>query len=308
MAYRFLLEVPETLAEAAQLAVERTGDAQVVVARDSHGRGVDDPYLDLTVAAHSLLVIDSLYNWFDALGASRPDLRIVLHGGERHALEAVDRGRMVAMIRRDQPWVERSIPKIGEHEPTVEPAGFSTGPGVSAEALSVDALAGNAPVAVAERAAMAVAERAVPRVQAITSVTIRVNDLPKAERFYQEFFGMSLLGRARRGADGALAPLPRDYSWLRAVETGELADVSFFSNGPLTLAVERLGLAVRIGEGALAMVSLGVDAESFAALKGQALMRPLTVVRSEVAAFAFRDPFNVTWEIAVAGSAPLLPV
>ena len=32
-------------------------------------------------------------------------------------MEAVDRARMVALIRRDQPWVERTIPHIGDHEP-----------------------------------------------------------------------------------------------------------------------------------------------------------------------------------------------
>lgn len=309
MAYRFLLEVPETLAEAAQVAVDQAGDAQVLVTRASHGLGVDDPYLDLTVAAHTLLVIDTLYDWFDSLGASRPDMRIVLHGGERHPLEAVDRGRMVAMIRRDQPWVERSIPKIGEHEPTVEPAGYSTGPGVSDEALSIDGLAGNAPIAVAERVAMAEPEtRPGPRLRAINFVKIQVNDLPRAESFYQEFFGMTLLGRVRRAADGTMVPVPRDFSWQRAVETGELADVTFFSNGALTLAVERLGLAIRIGDGAIGMISLGVDAATFAALKGQALMRPLTVLRSGVASFEFRDPFNVSWEIAVVGSAPPIPV
>ena len=115
MAYRFLLEVPGTLVEDASIAVERTGDAQVVVVRTSHGLGYDDSMVDLTVAAHSLRVIDSLYGWFDSLGASRPDIRLVLHGGDRLSLEATDRGGMVAAIRRDQPWVERSLPRIGDH-------------------------------------------------------------------------------------------------------------------------------------------------------------------------------------------------
>src|SRR5918998_1335625 len=77
MAYRFLLETPEALAADASVTVEAVGDA---------------------------------------LGASRPDLRIVLHSGVRLDLEQLDRGAMVAAIRRDQPWVERSIPKVGEHE------------------------------------------------------------------------------------------------------------------------------------------------------------------------------------------------
>ncbi|MER3437332.1 MAG: hypothetical protein C4346_06925, partial [Chloroflexota bacterium] len=86
MAYRFLLEVPEDLAAEANVAVSAAGDAQVVVVRNSHGLGFDDPYVDLTVAAHTLRVIDTLYQWFDDLGASRPDIRVVLHSGERLAL------------------------------------------------------------------------------------------------------------------------------------------------------------------------------------------------------------------------------
>ena len=309
MAYRFLLEVPENLAEAASIAVDRVGDAQVVVNRPSHGLGVDDPYRDLTVAAHSLQVVDSIYDWFDSIGASRPDIRVVLHGGARHALEAVDRGRLVAMIRRDQPWVERSIPRIGEHEPTNEPAGYSTGPGVSAEALSIDAVAGNAPVPFTTETGVDVLDMANrPQVRAINYVLVRVNDLPKAEGFYQEFFGMNLIGRVRRGPDGNLMPLPQNYSWERALQTGELADITFLSNGALTLAVERVGLAVRLGDGPLELVSLGVDSSTFASLKGQVLMRPLTVLRSGIASFVFRDPFNVRWDISVVGSVPLLPV
>ena len=68
MAYRFLLEVPESVAEAASMAVERAGDTQVLVIRPSHGLGVDDPYLDMTVAAHSLRVVDSLFDWYEAIG------------------------------------------------------------------------------------------------------------------------------------------------------------------------------------------------------------------------------------------------
>src|SRR6186997_2064437 len=103
MAYRFLLEVPETLADAASVAAEQVDDVQVLLVRPSHGLGVDDPYVDLSIAAHSLRVIDALYDWYESLGPSRPPVRIVLHGGQRHALAAVDRHRVVAMIRRDQP-------------------------------------------------------------------------------------------------------------------------------------------------------------------------------------------------------------
>jgi hypothetical protein len=87
-----------------------------------------------------------------------------------------------------------------------------------------------------------------------------------------------------------------------------LAETSFLSNGPLTLAAQRVGLGVILGQGPLETVSLGVDSRTFAAIKGEVLMRPLTVLRSGIASFVFRDPFNVNWEIAVLGSVPLIPV
>ena len=314
MAYRFLLEVPESLAEQASLAVEQVGDAQVLVSRPSHGLGIDDPYLDMTVAAHSLRVVDSLFDWYEASDAPGADVRVVLHGGARHPLSAVDRARLVALIRRDQPWVERTIPHIGDHEPVARTVRYSVGPGASEFESRADMTYESAPVAVVDRgdAAVELLPSGEPasalQIRAINYVLVQVNDLRKAEQFYQDFFGMRLLGRVRRGPDGTQEPLPADYSWDRALQSGEMADTTYFSNGPLTLAARRVGLGELLGQGALDTVSLGVDSHTFATLKGKVLMRPLTILRSGIASFTFRDPFNVNWEIAVIGSVPLIPV
>lgn len=313
MAYRFLLETPQRLSDAASIAAELVGDAQVLLVRPSHGLGVDDPYVDLTVAAHSLRVIDSLYDWYETLDTPRPNLRLVLHGGERHPLDAIDRARMVGLIRRDQPWVERSIPHVGDHEPTDESAGFSVGPGVAFGLPGDDTGLRDGGTMVAERLAVGVnaltrADDRGPQFRAINYLLVHVNDLQRAEDFYQDFFAMTLLGRVRRGPEGRMLPLPRDYSWERAMQTGVLADTAFLSNGPLVLAVQRMGLGVILNQGVLEMVSLGVESHTFAQLKGLVLMRSLTVLRSDAASFIFRDPMNVNWEIAVLGSVPLIPV
>src|SRR5829696_9216724 len=298
MAHRFLLEVPESLAEAASIAVERVGDTQVLVVRPSHGLGVDDPYLDMTVAAHSLRVVDSLFDWYEASDAPRSDVRVVLHGGERHPLGAID----------------RAIPHIGDHEPMAKTPRYSVGPGASQFQSSSNMTNETAPVAVADRGSDAgemlptgeVASAL--HIRTINYVLVQVNDLRKAEQFYQDFLAMRLLGRVRRAPDGTLIPLPTDYSWDRALQSGEMAETSFLSNGPLTLAAQRVGLGVMLGQGALETVSLGVDSHTFAAIKGEVLMRPLTILRSGIASFTFRDPFNVNWEIATIGSVPLIPV
>ncbi len=117
MAYRFLLEVPESLADDAGTAVGAAGDAQIVVRRSkSHSLTYDDPYVDMTVAAHSLEVVPAVFAWFDRFRPSQPEIGIVLHSGERLSLKDHSRASLAAAIRRDQPWVERTAPKIGDHE------------------------------------------------------------------------------------------------------------------------------------------------------------------------------------------------
>lgn len=288
MAYRFLLEVPEDLAAEANVAVSAAGDAQVLVVRNSHGLGFEDPYVDLTVAAHTLRVIDTLYDWFDDLGASRPDIRIVLHSGERLALEEYDRGTLVAAIRRDQPWVERSIPKIGEHE--VEEMGAAA----PAEAPSTATATAPAGVAVSE-------EQPRVAIRELNHLALRVTDLQKAERFYQEFFGMELLGRARRSGDG-YEVLNGSYSWEEAIRTGQEADVTFLRNGPLTLALQRLGRGARLERALLDHISIRVDATTFTRLRGEILMRSFEVLASADTALLFRDPFGISWEITLQGN------
>ena len=312
MAYRFLLEVPQALAAEASVAVDRTGDAQVILVRDSHGLGFDEPYVDLTIAAHTLRVVESLYDWFDVLGASRPDLRIVLHGGERLALEANDRGAMVAAIRRDQPWVERSIPKVGEHVEESTTA-FTEGAGLrEGRDVAIDAAGGNAPAAGAglDRSWVAPAALAVPEMgrtvhfRGLNHIAVQVADLAKAERFYADFFGMQLLGRARRGERGAYLAVDGDYRWDEAMRTGTEADVAFMDNGPVRLALHRAGRGARLERGIVDHLSVAVDAMTFTTLKGEALLRPLTVLTSTDTSFSFRDPFGLVWELTVHGSVP----
>jgi catechol 2,3-dioxygenase-like lactoylglutathione lyase family enzyme len=292
MAYRFLLEVPDSLAAEANVAVGEAGDAQIVVVRP-HGRTYDEPYIDLTIAAHSLRVIDSLYRWFDSLGASRPDIRLVLHSGERVSLEAHDRSTMVAAVRRDQPWVERTIPKIGEHEVLDTSTALER---LDVESGAAQALA-TTPIAVT-------AEDTRPlRIRALNHIGLIVLDLPRAERFYTDFLAMDLLGRARRDQNGILYELDGNYSWEDARATGTEADVTYLRNGPLTLALHRVGRGARLERSLLDHISVRVDATTFTDLKGQVLMRSYEVLASAPTAFMFRDPFGIIWELTLRGSA-----
>ena len=315
MAYRFLLEVPEALAADANVAVAEANDAQVVLVRGSHGLGFDDAAADLTVAAHSLRVIETLYGWFDTLGASRPDIRIVLHGGDRLSLEGHDRGAMVAAIRRDQPWVERTLPKIGDHERDEFTPGFTRGTEFREGAeRSVNDVPGTTPAAGAALDASWVAPGAVANpverrisLRALNHVAVRVADLAKAERFYTEFFDMELLGRARRDGRGQFEPVDGDYRWDEALVQGTEADLCFLANGPIVLALHRVGRGARLDRWAiLDHLSIAVDAITFTTLRGEVLMRSFETVATADTAITFRDPFGLTWEVTVQGTPGLV--
>jgi catechol 2,3-dioxygenase-like lactoylglutathione lyase family enzyme len=295
MAYRFLLEVPESLAAEANIAVSAADDAQVVVVRNSHALDFDEPYVDLTIAAHSLRVIQTLYGWFDELGASRPDLRIVLHSGEELELEKVERTAMVAAIRRDQPWVERTIPLIGEHQTESFLPESEAGAGEAMTAIIEPAAAERtwnrvAPVAEAPGDV---------QIRALNHIAIRVTELQRAETFYHDFFSMAIVGRARAAGNGVVEAFDASYSWSAANAAGLPATVSFLRNGPLVLAVQSLGRGARLERGVLDHVSIRVDAQTFNALKGQILMRSMEVLATAETSILFRDPFFVTWEITL---------
>lgn len=282
MAYRFLLEVPESLAADANVAVAAAGDAEVLVARNSHGLGFDDAYMDLTIAAQSLRVIDTLYDWFDLLGASRPDIRIVLHSGERVTLEEADRAAMVAAIRHDQPWVDHSIPKIGEHvEDEYGPVETGMGGGLA--------------VAAPPRPAVVLRE--------VNHIALRVNRMDTAERFYTSFFGMEVEHRLRQSARGRLEPIVGELDWLTAERAGNEPQITFLANGPLRLALHNAGRGARMEVvGQLDHISLTVDATTFARLKAEVLLRGYLLLASTETSFAFRDPFGIAWEISVQGT------
>lgn len=298
MAYRFLLEVPESLAAEANIAVSEANDAQVVVVRNSHALDFDQPYVDLTIAAHSLRVIQTLYAWFDELGASRPDIRLVLHSGERLQLEKEERGSIIAAIRRDQPWVERTIPMIGEHEAESTVPNDGT-----AAAVAIAPAAAATATAVAEptwgRVAPVLPSAGAFQIRALNHIAVRVTDLERAETFYQDFLSMDVVARARANADGTVTALGPDYSWTAANAVGQSATVTFLRNGPLVLAVQQLGRGARIERGVLDHVSLRVDAQTFTNLKGQILMRSMETVATSETSIVFRDPFFLTWEITL---------
>lgn len=308
MAYRFLLSVPKSLQEDANIVINAVDDAQVVLSRNSHGLGFDDPFVDFTVAAHSLTVIDAIYAWFADLGAdhpsSRTNMRIVLHSGDRVSLQDVSHRAMVALIRRDQPWVERSIPKIGEHE-TKQSPGTSV---IETSVVAREPSDSGATTAVAEPirtnlitilAADKTRAREGMTVAGVPQVVIKVYDLAKPEQVYGELFGTEMIGRGNHRAEGGWEFLPPAYDHEQEAQDGTEPEYAFLQNGPLSIALERQGRGYPLDGYAIISepIHLALDMQSLSRVRALVLMRSYNVLDSCPDAFAFRDPFGYSWTL-----------
>ncbi|MCC6943051.1 MAG: VOC family protein [Thermomicrobiales bacterium] len=279
MAYRFVLEVPEADRKEAEVIVGAAPETQIVVSRLTYSDGVDNPYAALTIAAENVRVVGDIYGWMR--NDRKQDARIVLLNGQRLSLLDRTPDDVVALIRTDQPWGERTVPRIGDH----------TEEKVMSDATQVEnAVATAAPPAV--------------EIEQVNLVSINVMDLRKAEAFYREFFGLEVIGRAHYDHDGKYRLLGGDYDWDRAIATETVADESFVRNGELILGLRRVGTGARLDRTNIDRISIQVDAASYRRLKAKVLVNSLELLGESQASFRFRDPFGGPWEITLAGLLP----
>lgn len=311
MAYRFLLEVPRLLADDANVAVTASGVAQVLVARPAHGAGFDDAYVDLSIAAQNLSVIDDIYDWYEDAGFDAPGNRasvsLILHHGRQLALGATDPSTAVAAIRRDQPWVEHTIPKIGEH---VRPAFAGGAPSSSVRTPAPEP--SSAAVAVVAELATAMMASPVVRAQAVLSEgslfeqgarydLIRVADLAAPERLYHDLLGLGLIGRVRIEQNGTRTYLDAAYDYEQAAQNASEATLAFMASGPLQVVLQRVGRARPLDASAVVNeFVLAVEEPMARRVKASVLMRGYSLLGEDANGFAFRDPFGVIWNIVAA--------
>ncbi len=297
MAYRFMLETPLAYASEAEIAITKAPSTQIVTNRTSFADGYDQPRAALTVSAPDLRVIDTLYHWIETTDP-RPNVRFVFYSGRRVELDDYDPGSLIAAIRRDQPWVERSIPKIGDHIP--QPW---IGPEASrGTAVMNAAIAGDRETFMEE--SIVVVETPHVVIESVNYLAINVVDLAKAEIFYNDLFGLEVVARTKSDTLGAYRLLSPDYDHVNAIMTDELADDSFLRNGALLIALHRVGRGARLERTMVDRVSIRVDPDSFNRLRGQILMRNYENLGGGQTYFAFRDPYGVPWEVTVAGALP----
>ncbi len=297
MAYRFMLETPMADASEAEIALTKTPNVQIVMNRTSFADGFDRPRAALTLSAPDLTVIHTLYQWLETT-KPRPNVRFVFYSGRRVDLDDFDEGSLIAAIRRDQPWVEHSIPKIGDHVP--QPW---IGPEASRGTAAMNAaIAGDRETFMEESVVVVEEPRVV--IESVNYLAINVPDLPRAEAFYHDLFGMDVVARTKSEEGGGYRLLPADYNPVDAVLSGEVADDSFLRSGALLIALHRVGRGSRIERTMIDRVSIRVDAETFNRLRGQMLMRNYENLGGGHTYFAFRDPYGVPWEVTMAGALP----
>jgi hypothetical protein len=315
MAYRFLLEVPESLVEDANVVVNHVGDAQVLISHASHGLGIDEGAQDLTIAAHSLRVIQAVYKWKSDIDRTTPlsrnRVRIALHSGERLTVGEIPYGQMVAAIRRDQPWVERTIPKIGEHQTRTGPQGGNYEPAASPlpreSQVAVQEHHERWPKELSDDSAPELADiniiavddnqpHPVLTVEGIRFIELGVHDLAKPEFDYGEIFGLRMIGRGDHTERGWEFIEP-GYDVEQEAQFGDEPEYAFLRNGPLAVALKRLGRGypldhyTKIPE----PMHLLMDTQSLNRIRALVLMRGWDIRDVRPDSFLFRDPFGYTW-------------
>lgn len=288
MAYRLLLEVPDRLVDQANIAVGLVGDAQVLLARNSHGLTFDDPYQDLSVVAHSLTVVYQLFDWVDGLDHQRDRIAIVLHSGQRLLLPETPPDVVVAAVRHDQPWVEPSIPKIGDHvEDELAPDDWPVPPvDTTGELMAAEDMPAIRP------------DSTEIVVEGTDYPVVRVNNLRRAEEFYRQVFGLRIQRRFRLNRQGALIEVEGPVDWATADRLGVAPVLSFLSNDRIRIALRNVGIGIRLDLQSFAnRLAATVDPDMLTRVRAEVLMGGHTLLSQSDDSLTFRDPMGVTWDL-----------
>lgn len=305
MAYRFLLEVPDALYAQANVVITSTPDADIVDVHEGIGGDFDNQGKTLTLVSYSLDLVARMESWFEDVRRSQGDIAPVnylLTNGRKLSVGVDNPHDVIAAIRRDQPWVERSIPKIGDHATRTGPAEALGQAVATAEARAAAATRtfaprlGNITILATEE----LTDHPVIEIENVTMLHLPVVDLTRPERDYGEIFGAAVVDRANRDGRGGWQWLGADSSEDLAAQYGNEPDYAFIQNGPLTIALERAGRAypLDVFANVPSPVRLMVDDASFENIKAEVLVRNWNVFDDTTSGvFGFRDPYGYTWSI-----------
>ncbi|RIK46599.1 MAG: hypothetical protein DCC58_02680 [Chloroflexi bacterium] len=285
MPYRFVLEVPDTVHEEVKVVVDAVHDARVVIERHPRPQSPDSPqsYAELTVACHSLDVVDEIYRWLAESAVGR-GVVIDAYNGSRVELADYDPRAVRRMIQGDQYWMEHTVPRIRNVDLPMMEGGARVAEVPYGGRLSSSALA--------------VPAESHVELGAVDAIAVRVRDLARAEAFYRDFFGMGVAYRARR-EDDRWRFLDADFDWTASIHDGIVPEIVRLENGPVALVLINAGMGAVMHENRVAYVSVTVSSSTLARLRGRALFANYTVLEDSPRAFRFADPFGVTWQLVV---------
>jgi len=281
MAYRFVLTVPETVHEDAKEAIDASPGADVLISRRSRVVNPDQPVGEITVVSHTLDVIDTIYAWaIDR--AVLDDVQLDAHKGQQITLNAYDPASLRRLVQSDQYWFENTVARISHVDDRV--------------------MEGGVRVSEVPYGGRAVSDVAIAPAQTMVTlgpvdhVALRVRDAARAERFYQTFFGMSVMYRAVREGERWLF-LEDDFTWERSIQTGVSPEIIRLENGPVALVLINVGMGWTLHENRIAYVSVRVPQATLNDLRGQALFSSFTIQEDTPHSFRFVDPFGLVWQL-----------
>ncbi|MGH9174207.1 MAG: VOC family protein [Vicinamibacterales bacterium] len=281
MAYRFVLDVPDVAHEPAKAAIATARDAMILIDRHPHPSIPEEARAELSISAHSLDVIDVVYRWLAETDLAG-DVYLDAYKGGRYPLAEHDPKSLRRLIQGNQYWYENTMPNVhflddglmeGGARVADDPHGGRTASGV----------------------AIAPAENQVT-LGPVDHVAVRVKDVYRAERFYQDLFGMNVIYRARREND-RWQHLPAAYDWATRHATGVEPEIIRMENGPVGLVVINAGAAAVMHENRVAYISVNVPIQTLNALRGRVLFASYTILEDNPRTLRFIDPFGITWQL-----------
>jgi catechol 2,3-dioxygenase-like lactoylglutathione lyase family enzyme len=285
MAYRFVLELPEAAHPDAKAVIDSVRDAQVLIDRHPRAANPEAARAELTVAAHSLDVIDAIYAWMTESDINQ-DVYLHAFKGQRVHLPEYDALTLRRMIQGDQYWLENTVPRLHY----VDQAMMEGGARVSDVPYGGRSATGTAVIPAETRVHLG----------SFDHVAVRVRDARRAEGFYRDFFGMSVIYRAYRDND-RWQHLDASFDWDESLSTGIGPEIVRLENGPIAIVLVNAGQGAVMHENRVAYISVAVPMDTLNALRGRVLFSSYTLQEDSSHAFRFVDPFGVSWQI-VAGS------
>lgn len=281
MAYRFVLEVPRGPHDGAKRVIASVDDAEIL--NEGHYNTYDSKqaYAEITVASHSLDIIDKLYTWVETREGGSEDIYITTEHGDRFRLNAYNARTMRRAVQSDQDRYEGAVEQRGH----IDDSG--TGGALVADVPFGGRLTTGAAVAPAKTQI---------KLGNVDHIALRVRDLAKAEQFYQRFFGMDVMYRAYR-QDGRWRFLDASFDWQESVATGVQPEMIRIENGPVAIVLTNVGYAKILHENRVAYLSVQAPMDSLNELRGKALFASFTVQEDTPQSFRFVDPFGMVWQI-----------